>query len=293
MRLLLASVSIIVFTGLVQAQGGENVVYELHHDDNMDFYFNHSLSKGETVYSLSGVYNIPIKRIENMNPALDLGKLQLNQIIMIPLASEQLQMIENDRPLFTYRVKRKETLYTIAKKYFNKDVEEIKRFNGLLTNDIRRGQVLKIGYLVSHQPQQGNSTTKESHSSIPASEKSILELIDLIKDTVEVVYNIKESSQEETAEFDEPKVEEIGIAFTENLDLYGEQLFVLHPRARVNSTMELINPMLRTSALATVISELPGHLYGDKISVVISPGVASALGAKDKQFLVEMKYVVE
>jgi hypothetical protein len=42
---------------------------------------------------------------------------------------------------------------------------------------------------------------------------------------------------------------------------------------------------------AKVVSTLPKNLYPSNIDVVISPLVASALGARDRRFLVEMTYV--
>ncbi len=293
-----------------RSQEVDREVYEIHFDEENGFYFERHLLNRETVYSLGKVYNSTLEMIQKMNSNLDLDNLNLQQVIRFPLAIEELQSSHNGGPLFIYKVNPEETLYTISKKHFGKDVEEIKELNGLHSNDLAIGQMLEIGFLGSaevHQPvavqvpsEAKNQTLTDQEEDVvqgskldePAIEQSILDLIDLIKDTIVVEYKPTELAQPEIAETEEPeKTEEMGLAFTEDLDLYGDELFVLHSKAKVNSTIELTYPMLHTSAKATVISELPGHLYADNISVVISPSVAAALGAKDQLFRVEMRYV--
>ena len=70
-------------------------------------------------------------------------------------------------------------------------------------------------------------------------------------------------------------------------------MFVLHPNAKIGSEVEITYPMLNTTIKAKVISDLPKELYPKNISIVISPSIAEALGAKDAQFRVEMKYITD
>lgn len=86
-------------------------------------------------------------------------------------------------------------------------------------------------------------------------------------------------------------ITERGIAYWEKKEYEGEDLIVMHPRARLNSDISLYNPMLNRTVKAKVVRELPREAYPKEISIVISPSVASALGALDKRFLVEITYI--
>jgi hypothetical protein len=48
--------------------------------------------------------------------------------------------------------------------------------------------------------------------------------------------------------------------------------------------------MLNRKVYAKVVAKLPERIYPKDVSIVISPGVAEALGAIDNRFLIEMRY---
>jgi peptidoglycan endopeptidase LytF len=97
-----------------------------------------------------------IKRLNNLNSI----NLQIGQVLKVSTNStiiETSKIVEEPKPIDlsnknatqtevtgTHKVKAKESLNVIAKQY-NTTVEEIKRLNGLTSNNLQIGQVLKVG----------------------------------------------------------------------------------------------------------------------------------------------------
>ncbi len=127
-------------------------------------YKTHVVDKGDTVYSLSKKYNITTETIYLLNPEavnginigqiLNVGKVEKNEATAIDSSEpnketvlDSLKVIPDDRKIIrfiTHKVKRKETLYSIAKKY-NITVEDIKKNNKrLYSEQIRKKDRLRI-----------------------------------------------------------------------------------------------------------------------------------------------------
>lgn len=91
------------------------------------------VKKGDTLYSIAAANNTTIdelKRINNLTSDI----LSTGQLLKIPSAL---------LPETTYKVKKGDSLYSIATKY-NTTVEELKRINNLTSNTLSIGQVLKL-----------------------------------------------------------------------------------------------------------------------------------------------------
>lgn len=113
-------------------------------------YRTHTIQAHETLYSLSKQYGVSISSIVDANPGSD-EVLSVGQIVYIP---------ENDSPKNTksgteikppvaspasiqYVVERKETLYSIARRY-NVDINDILNANPGIGGELRKGSVLSI-----------------------------------------------------------------------------------------------------------------------------------------------------
>ena len=68
-------------------------------------------------------------------------------------------------------------------------------------------------------------------------------------------------------------------------------LFALHSTAKINSFIEIYNPMLDTKVIAKVVGNLPPNAHKKNVELIISPKVAETLGAVDKRFYVKVRYV--
>jgi cell wall-associated NlpC family hydrolase len=100
----------------------------------------HSVSKGESVYSIAQKYNVKPAEIIALNPKAK-KTLQLNMVLQIPSKNK----IENKKPeIVEHEVLAKETLYGLSKKY-NTTVEKIKEVNPIIeVEGVKIGSKLRI-----------------------------------------------------------------------------------------------------------------------------------------------------
>ena len=90
------------------------------------------VKSGDTLYSISKLYNTTVNRIKELNN-LSSNILSIGQELLIPFNSNY----------DTYQVKSGDTLYSIARR-FGTTVDEIKKLNNLVSNLLSISQIIKI-----------------------------------------------------------------------------------------------------------------------------------------------------
>lgn len=110
-------------------------------------YYLHKVEKGNTLYSISKMYSVPIKDLINENPSLEEG-LKLDQVIRIPVKKVSKKVSGENAPVavgeyLVHTVEPKETLYGLSRKY-QVGVDEIKALNPELSEGLKIGLELKI-----------------------------------------------------------------------------------------------------------------------------------------------------
>ncbi len=125
-------------------------------------YYMHTIVQGNTLYSLSKVYGIPIEEIKYENPGLT-NDLKIGQSIRIPIVSRDVEVadeIRKDDYDFVYHVVREgETLSTISGIYDVK-IEDIRNLNPDAGNSIRPGQYIKIPVIPKEEKQEKQGVSK-------------------------------------------------------------------------------------------------------------------------------------
>lgn len=86
-------------------------------------------------------------------------------------------------------------------------------------------------------------------------------------------------------------MENKGIAIWRNNGFGKNKMFALHATARINSYIELDNPMMDRVVYAKVVGNIPPNTYPEEVKVIISPKTASNLGVLDQRFFIKMKYL--
>ena len=104
------------------------ILYLQEQNNNYDTYI---VQKGDSLYSISRKFNIPVNELIDINNLTNLT-LQINQKLLVPKQDNN-----------TYVVQRGDTLWSIAKNN-NITVNELKELNNLTNNTISIGQTLKI-----------------------------------------------------------------------------------------------------------------------------------------------------
>lgn len=107
--------------------------------DTLNF-ISHRLKEGETLFSLSRNYNVSVNEIEKANPGIDVTDLSIDQIILIP----KLKTVRSDENFTTYKVRRKETMYSLSRRYGISE-EDLRKYNPEIQwGGLKAGMVLKI-----------------------------------------------------------------------------------------------------------------------------------------------------
>ena len=105
-------------------------------------YRSHKVTQGETVYSISKKYGISEAAIYRLNPDAKAG-IGLNSMLIIP-TGDIINAGSAQVEFKKHRVKRKETLFSIAKKY-GITVDDIKKYNKhLYSKELKKGEKLQI-----------------------------------------------------------------------------------------------------------------------------------------------------
>jgi len=305
---------ITLFTTIVFGQAGVISLMTLEADEYDKFYISYKVKEGETAELLSQMFSKSIEEISDYNE-YDLRSIKKYSKVKVPFSTEMLSDVtESTNTAFVYVVQAKETLYTIGKKYFQVEIENIKKWNKLNDNEIGIGDALIVGYATldksptvkasakstsTHKEQKKNIKSDiglaSTEEEVPTKELTTDQLLDLITESANDPLTSESESENETEMMNEEEyiayTDQKGIAYTKAAGIENSEYFVLHPGAKVGTEMIISYPMLNTSVKAKVISTMPKELYPKNISVVISQGVAEALGAKDAQFRVEMKYI--
>ncbi len=104
-------------------------------------YISHTVQKGETVFSIAKKYHTTVQEIYALNPDAKNG-VGTTTILIVPTND-----VINASKKITFKkhkVRRKETLFSIAKKY-NITIDDIKKYNKhLYAKSLRKGEKLKI-----------------------------------------------------------------------------------------------------------------------------------------------------
>lgn len=125
-------------------------------------YFTHTISKGETLYSIATMYNVTREDIVRLNPSCA-SVVRLGEIIRIP-------QNPSSSPIIYYTIKKGDTLYGIARKY-NMTIEGLMALNpGITPQTFSEGKVLRISKVTTsikeqsvREPQSLSSNCKEIH----------------------------------------------------------------------------------------------------------------------------------
>ena len=109
--------------------------------ENGKLYILHKVEPKETLYAISRRYNVDVAAIKIVNANVESG-LMVGQIVKIPVA-ERRPVQPETTAANVHVVGEKETLYSISKKY-NTTVDNLKKWNNLVGNDVLMGQALAI-----------------------------------------------------------------------------------------------------------------------------------------------------
>ncbi len=291
-------------------------VIELHVSTQGKTYYKHTIEKGQTLYSLSKLFSVPVKTILKINGLKSANTIEPGTGILVPfdlnLMSISTREPAVDEGVFipvVYEVRPRETLYRIAKVYFGQEVKSLMKRNNLDGIGIEIAEQLIIGwYKVSDRIKS------------PLTDRDVIDTN--INDDLALAEEVKEEeafADEENAETTDSMSVETKMPKNFNVSLLGKlkynknykvkscgevaywdktmpdngAVYVLHKEALVGSFIEIYNPLVKRSVRAKVIGRIPKASYPSKVKLVLSPRAAKLLGAIDRKFNTEIKYLVK
>ncbi|AGC77466.1 LysM domain protein [Nonlabens dokdonensis DSW-6] len=105
-------------------------------------YRQHTVAQGETIYTLTQKYKVTSKQLLELNPDLSSG-LRYGQVLLIPAQNKVLTQ-RRIKKYKKHRVRRKETLYSLAKKYEITELDIKEANKELYSNPLKKGDRIQI-----------------------------------------------------------------------------------------------------------------------------------------------------
>ncbi|NJK98770.1 MAG: LysM peptidoglycan-binding domain-containing protein [Bacteroidales bacterium] len=111
-------------------------------------YYLHVIQQGQTVYSISKAYNVPLPDIIQSNPGINVAQVSTGQVLKIPVKSEpeisesEIVPLE-DEDFIYHEVKQGQTIYSLSKKY-KVPAEIIYNYNPGTETGLKTGATIKI-----------------------------------------------------------------------------------------------------------------------------------------------------
>jgi len=274
--------------------------------------FNYRVEAGNTMYSISRMFRADLIDLYAFNEGLNKKPLSIGQQIIVPFNLELLEKYNENVKLSKlnvyYKVGKKENLFRIAKIYFGLDVTTIVKLNDLKDKTIQPNQLLRIGkaqfgnVIINKMPK--DDVKQIIIEKIEDKEKIIEPKKEIIvKDSIvekekikfdKIVVEIQDSNNKIDSiivkESPEIVISDRGKAlWIKNSRTKG--LFVLHNGAKINSLMEIVNPVVNRTITAKVLGPIPTNSYPSDVKIILSSQAAYSLGALDTGFFVKIKIV--
>lgn len=254
---------------------------EVRFDEKLDkAYAVHRVQAKETLYGIAMTYGLDVASLMQANHLVN-PDLSIGMEVRIPfsLLSISYKNMEGILAPLVYTVRKKETLFSICRRYFNANMAEIKEINQLRNANLYMGQQLIIGYLDTHGGLSPNleARTVESKPELLYSD--------------DVAWMNTTSIPSEKSEVLTMQQEK-GAALWDKHSTGLSGNFVLHRYASPNTWIEITNPMYSNSVSARVIGSIPTERFDDDVLVILSPALARQLGAIDEKFFVKIRYLM-
>ena len=260
-------------------------------------YYTHIFKKGNSIYTLARTFGISVSIVEQLNN-VKAGEIEPETKLIFPI-NENLLVRDTKNKLvkgpfipLIYKAKKGETLYRISKGYCGESPENIKLRNNFTSDNLGEGQKVIIGWMLLNNELKISGEDKQKF----ANKSMLLSPLPAIKKAAAKEEVMKEMASKDTSAVVEkvsPLVwqNETGVALWDKDAKRKSKLFVLHHTARINSEIELYNPMVNRRVRAKVIGRIPEGAYTSDIDIILSPATALSLGALDSRFMLAMKYV--
>ncbi|MBW4888890.1 LysM peptidoglycan-binding domain-containing protein [Mucilaginibacter sp. HMF5004] len=206
---------------------------------------------------------------------------------------------QNNPATTQYKVSAGETLYAISRR-FNTTVDDITTLNNLKSTTLSPGQIILVRAAVPsaekpaekpvdkpiEKPVERHITTTPVYQQPPVVAKRDSTIVTASDSVDSMGHRILRSGSFGMYEKNEKGV---GI-WIEDPDLNANKQIILHRTAPIGTVIKITNPMTNRTTFARVVGRINDNENTKDAIVVMTKGVADALGALDKRFHVNISY---
>jgi LysM repeat protein len=238
----------------------------------------------ESWYGIAKRYDISTEELQSANPNSS-KVLKIDEEILIPQptipAKEEIQKAGTLREAIYYDVKKKETLYSIARTY-NTIPDSLRKWNDIKGKKVKSGQRIIVGYNITIiEPPKKDIVVEKPKPVTPPSAKP---KGTIKKDTTKKVNEVLKVKR---------AVKETGVAsWISDADENANMFFALHRTAVPGTIIKVTNKMNKKYVFVKVLGALPDT--GDNFDIIIKLSKSSAekLGVRDRRFQCQLDYTV-
>lgn len=248
----------------------------------------HTVETKQTLFSISRQYGVTIDEVRQWNN-LSSNSLDIGQVLTIRMRPQEESLPQitipgrNEDNL--HIVEAGETLYSLSQR-FRISIEELKRVNGLVTNELSIGQELVVG-----EQSDSTSTIVETVSTELVSMDSIGSANDTDQDAVNKAIEAANKYKEDSQPLNFEEVKESGVAeVIQGTDNTRKHL-ALHRTAKVGTILKVRNDMNDQEVFVRVLGRLPDNGANKNVLIKLSQAAYNRLGAIDPKFRVTISYI--
>ena len=292
-------------------------------------YLEHKVVAKESFFSIGRLYNVHPKAIADFNK-VDMNKgLFIDQKIKIPLTDTNFTQQGNSGTPVYYRVDDKDGLLKISKANHNVSLENLRYWNNLSSDEIKKGQKLIVGFLLSKEmvsitisknkeekivmkPESKESADLEKSTEIKVDEKKPVvkeeekkpELKDeikkpefaAVKEPVKTLAGdpgyFKPHFESQVKKFPVSKEQTVTAGIFKTASGWQDaKYYLLIDAIQPGTIIKVINPTNNNVIYAKVLGGMSGIRQNEGLNIRISNAGATALGVTEQdKFIVKIGY---
>ncbi|MBC8172825.1 MAG: LysM peptidoglycan-binding domain-containing protein [Chitinophagales bacterium] len=233
---------------------------------------NHTVAKGETMYSISKRYNVPITDLTHLNPEVKNYEIKEGQQVRIPVS-------EKTNPVIV-TTKKDDSVIEAVKGERVKEVKEEKEIGLERAEDpVIESTTPKEETKIKEETEMTPADREISSSTLPVTDKNK----PFSETFTEYAYTDGLISAEE-------KGVATWIEGSNDMSTVNDRFYALHNSAPIGSVIKIRNLMNNRVIYAKVIGNLSSTEINEKVMVKLSAGAAQKLNVLDTRFVVEATY---
>jgi hypothetical protein len=311
-----------LFFGLSTLLAQKSELMVKRSDDGL--YLDHKVAAKESFFALGRLYNVSPKFLAIYNK-LELSKgLQVDQKIRIPLTDTNFYQTGGSGTPVYYKVGDKEGLMSVSNKNKGVKLANLRWWNKLTTDELKKDSKLIIGFLQSNEMkkitiagspvenpvvvnnEQGADLTKKEEKKIEEEElkaekkeekkkeepEPVLPIKEIKKPPVEVHGYFKSSFEQQVKITPVSREETVTSGIFKTISGWQDaKYYLLIDKVQPGTIVKIINPSNNKAIYAKVLGEMSGIRQNQGLSIRISNAGAAALEiAEQDKFIVKVNY---